>query len=103
MSMNLSSSENATISSKISSVSFFDSPRIDAFMKTFSRPGELVVESRTELEQRGHPPSGDDLAPGGLQDAGDALEQRRLAAPVVPEDPDGRARLDVEVDRPSGP
>ena len=59
---------------------------------------ELVVETRAELEQRGHASPRDDLAPGRLQDAGDALEQRRLAAAVVPEDADRRALLDVEVD-----
>ena len=53
--------------------------------------GELGVEAGAELEQRGQPAPGDDLALVRLQDAGDALEQRRLAGAVVAEDPDRRA------------
>ena len=60
--------------------------------------GQLVVESGAELEQGGYPAPGDDLASGRLEDARDALEQRRLAAAVVAEDAHRRARLDVEVD-----
>ena len=67
-------------------------------MKTFSRPGELGVEARAELEQRGQPAPGDDLALVRLQDAGDALQQRRLARAVVAEDADRGALFDVEVD-----
>ena len=60
--------------------------------------GQLGVEAGAELEQRGHPAARADLALGRLQDAGDALQQRRLARAVVAEQPDGRALLDVEVD-----
>ena len=98
MSMNFSSSENATISSKT---------RVDVALRQAEdrrvhvdvlAAGQLGVEAGAELEQRGEPAAGDDLALVGLQDPGDALQQRRLARAVVAEDADGRALLDVDVD-----
>ncbi len=56
------------------------------------------MEARAELEQRREPAAGHDLALRRLEDAGDALQQRRLAGAVVSEQTDGRALLDVEVD-----
>ena len=96
--MNFSSSANATISSKIASVSLLRQPEDRRVHEDVLAPGELVVEAGAELEQRGHAAPRDDLAPRRLQDPGDALEQRRLAAAVVAEDADRRTRLDVEVD-----
>ena len=58
--------------------------------------GQLVVEAGTELEQRGHAAAREDLTGRRLQDAGDALEQRRLARSVVAEQPDGRPLFDRE-------
>ena len=48
--------------------------------------GELGLEARAELQHRRELAADDDLAGGRLQDAGDALEQRRLARAVPAED-----------------
>jgi hypothetical protein len=61
-------------------------------------PGELGMEARAQLEQRRQPAARDDLAVVGLQDPGDALQQRRLARAIVTEDPDRRSFLDLDVD-----
>ena len=61
-------------------------------------PGELGLEPRAELEQRGERAAKTDLAGRRLQDAADALEQRRLARAVVADDAHGLALADGEVD-----
>ena len=88
---------NATISSNTELMSRFERPRIEAFMKMFSRPvssGWKPAPSSSNAASRPR----DDLTLVGLEDPGDALEQRRLARPVVTEDPDRRALLDLDVD-----
>src|SRR5262249_12485873 len=61
-------------------------------------PCELGLEAGTELEQRRQSAPRDDLAGGGSQDPGHALQQRRLAGAVVSEEPDRRALGHLEVD-----
>jgi hypothetical protein len=61
------------------------------------------VEPGAELEQGGDPAPHADRARGGLQDATDRLEQRALARAVGPDEADGGARLDLEVDVAQGP
>ena len=68
-----------------------------------SLPGELGLEPGTELEHRRQVPADDDLARGGLQDAGDALEQGRLARAVAADDAEGLACLNVELQVPKRP
>ena len=46
------------------------------------------MEPGAEFEQRGHPLVDDDLALVRREDLRHALQQRRLARPVVPDDPD---------------
>ena len=63
----------------------------------FSRPVSSRMEAGTELEQRRQATPRDDLAHRGLQDPGDALQQRRLARAVVSEEADRLALRDLEV------
>ena len=65
--------------------------------------GEVGMEAGAELEQRGQPAAHAHLAGGRREDAGDALEQRRLARPVVAEDADRLALLDHQVERRAAP
>ena len=67
-------------------------------MKTFSRPVSSGWKPAPSSSERGQPAPRHDLALVGLQDPGDALQQRRLARAVVAENADGRALLDVDVD-----
>ncbi len=60
--------------------------------------GEVRVESRTELEQRGDAPALLDRARRRLDDAADDLQQRALAGAVVPDQADRAAGADVETD-----
>ncbi len=83
MSMNFSSSENATISSKISVGVLLRQTEDRRVHEDVLAAGELVVEAGAELEQRSDAAAGDDLTARGLQDAGHALQQRRLAGAVV--------------------
>ena len=59
---------------------------------------ELGVEPGAELQERRHAAAGADRALARPQDAGDALQQRRLAGAVVPDQADRRAFLDREGD-----
>ena len=52
---------------------------------------ELRVESGADFEHRRQAPLGDDLPLIGLEDSGDALQQRRLAGTVMPHETEGRA------------
>ena len=70
-------------------------------MKTFSRPGELGWKPAPSSSSAATRPRVTISPRRRLQDAGDALEQRRLAAAVVTEDADGGALLDVEVESPA--
>ena len=79
-STNPSSSANATISARCSSMSAREMPNIAAFRYTFSRPREVGVEAGAELEQRADAPLDRDRALARRVDAGDELQQRRLAA-----------------------
>src|SRR3954453_10080429 len=65
--------------------------------------GEIRVEAGAELQQRGEAALRAHLPGARLEDAGDALEQGRLARAVVPEDADGLPLLDGEVDVTEGP
>ncbi len=67
-------------------------------MSTFSRPGDLGVETGAELDQRRHPTFDIDRALGGLQNAAGELEQRGLARSVRSDQRHRLARLDVEID-----
>ena len=60
--------------------------------------GEVGVEAGAELEERCQPAAHADLAGGRGENAGDALEQRRLARAVVAEDAERLALLDRDVD-----
>ena len=60
--------------------------------------GEVGVEAGAELEQGGDAAPGADRAARRAHRAGDALEQRRLAAAVVAEEADGLALRHVEGD-----
>ena len=60
--------------------------------------GEILLETRAQLEEGRDPLDPRDRARGGREDARDALQQRRLPRPVVAEEPDGRALGDVELD-----
>ena len=59
-------------------------------------PGEVAVEARAELEQRGDAAVLHDRPRGGPHDPGHALEQRRLARAVVAEEAEGLALVDVD-------
>jgi hypothetical protein len=63
----------------------------------------LRVEARPELEERRHAPLAPDAPAGRLERPGDDLQQRRLAAPVRPDDPRRRPRLDLEAHPPQRP
>src|SRR5207247_11118284 len=56
-------------------------------------PGEVRMESRTELEQRADAAADRDAAGGRLDDPGDEPQQRRLAGPVPPDEADRGARV----------
>ena len=60
----------------------------------FSRPGEVLLEAGPQLEEPRQLPADRHLARGGLEHAADALEERRLARAVAPEDPDRLALPD---------
>ena len=60
--------------------------------------GQVGVEAGAELQQRRESAADADLAGGRGEDAGDALEQRRLARAVVAEDAERLALLDRDVD-----
>src|SRR5262249_44910693 len=60
--------------------------------------GEFGVESGSKFEEGGDAAGGFDEAFGGLQDAGDDLEQRALAASVGADETERFAPLDVEGD-----
>ena len=54
--------------------------------------GEVQVEADAELDERRHPPVDVDLPAVGAVDPGQALQQRRLARAVAPDDPEELAR-----------
>ena len=56
------------------------------------------MKAGAELEHRRDLPTDDDLARSGLQDAGDALEQGRLAGAVPSDNPERLAGVDLELD-----
>src|SRR5262249_45947209 len=58
--------------------------------------GEIEVKAGAELEQRADPPTGDDPAGGRLEDAGDQLEERRLAGAVPADQAERLPRRDLE-------
>ena len=58
--------------------------------------GQLGVEADAQLDERGQPPAHADLAGIDRVDAGEALEQRALAAAVAPHDAEELAALDLE-------
>ena len=58
----------------------------------------LGVEAGADLEQRRDAPVDRDRARVGLDDAGEQLEQRRLARAVAPDDADGLPVRDLERD-----
>ncbi len=60
--------------------------------------GQVGVEAGTQFEERRDAALHADRTRGGLVDAGDAAEHRRLARTVVADEPEGRAGLDAEVD-----
>ena len=60
--------------------------------------GQLAVEAGAELEQAGDAAVHLDLAGGRPQDAGEHLEQRRLAGAVGADQPDRLAVADDDVD-----
>ena len=60
--------------------------------------GVLGVEARADLEQRGDAAARPRSCPVGLEDAGEQLEQRRLAGAVAADDADRLAGRDVERD-----
>ena len=94
--MNSSSSAKRTISSYFSWISLRVSPRMTPLMKMFSRPeisGWKPAPSSIRAEMR---PLGDDLAGGGLADAGQDLQHGALARAVLADDAQGLPGLDVE-------
>ena len=95
-SMNSSSSAKATISSKRRSTSLRVRPSMIPLIDDVLAPGDLGVEPGPELDQRGDPPVDHQAAAGGLGDAGQQLEERRLAGAVLADDPEGRAAGDLE-------
>ncbi len=60
--------------------------------------GEVLVEARAELEQRGNPAAHLDAPGGRLDDLGDQPEKRRLAGAVPADQPDRLAGLDGQRD-----
>lgn len=58
---------------------------------------EFGMEADAKLNKRCDPATGDDPALAGLQDAGDDLQQGAFAGAVVPEQAQGFARLDAQV------
>ena len=60
--------------------------------------GEVGAEARTDLEQRADAAVDADVAFAGWVDARDQLQQRRLAAAVLPHDAERLARQHVDVD-----
>ena len=64
----------------------FDRPSSRPVISMFSRPGDLRVESGAELEQRGEAARDGDGPARRPHDAGEQLEQRRLAGAVRPDD-----------------
>ena len=60
--------------------------------------GEFGVESRAQFQQRGDAPARHHASLGGLQDAGDDLQQRALAGPVGPYQRQRLAFFDLEAD-----
>jgi hypothetical protein len=61
-------------------------------------PRELRVEAGADLDQRADASADRKRAGRRREDPRDQLEQRRLARAVPPDDPEGLARLDVEID-----
>ena len=59
--------------------------------------GELGVEARAQLQQRGHAATNVDLASGGRERAAQDLQQRALAGAVTADDADGLAPAHGEV------
>ncbi len=59
---------------------------------------ELGMEADAKLDERGDAAVGDDLPLTGFQDAGDDLQQGALAGAVVPQQAQGLALLDAQVD-----
>jgi hypothetical protein len=60
--------------------------------------GDLRMEPGAQLDQGGHAAVRRDGPRGRSQDAGDQLEERRLARPVGTDHPDGLAACHLEVD-----
>ena len=56
------------------------------------------MKAGAQFEQRSHATTSANLARGGLQNAGHALQQSRLARSVVTDQPDGLAFFDRDVD-----
>ncbi len=63
---------------------------------TLSRAGEVRVEADAELDERRQAAVDPDLPAVDAVDAGEALQQRALAAAVAPGDPEELAGADVE-------
>src|SRR5262249_28330344 len=60
--------------------------------------GEVGVEARADLDQRADPPADLQHAGARSEDAGDQVQQRRLPGAVAPDDAEGLAGMDVDVD-----
>ena len=73
-------------------------PEHDPVQRDVVAGGEVRVEADAELDERRHPPVAPDLPPVGAVDAGQALQQRALAAAVAPDDAEELPRLDREGD-----
>ena len=93
-----SSSANATISSKRSRMSAAAKPLNRSVQIDVLAAAEVGVEPGSELEQRADPSLRADAAGGGLDDARDDPEQRRLAGAVTADQADCVSPEHVEVD-----
>ncbi len=99
VSMNRSTPEKSTISSKRAAISRRDSPRIEPLRNTFSRPVSSGWKPGPDLEQRADPPAHARCGPSvGVRDPGQQLEQRALAGAVRTDQADDLARLDAQRD-----
>ena len=71
--------------------------------KTFSRPGQLRVEAGADLQKAGDTSPDPNPPLGGIGDAAQNLQERRLAGAIAPDDPDDFAAPDFEVQVPQRP
>ncbi len=92
------SSAKSMMRSKRRRASLGDRPSIVALIITLSRAAQVGVEADAELDERRHAPVDVDRAVVDAVDPGQALQQRRLARAVAPDDPEELARADVEGD-----